>query len=403
MTKTVKKVYEFGSTPLTSEIEFKYDGYGRVEEYINKGDITNSNDDYKSVISYQTGLNNNLITIPKKIKVFTGATFTNLVREREITNVNANTGAILSLKSKLNSTDFAITNMTYDAYGNLKTISGPSTSFGQMTYTYTYDNILNKYLIGVEDAFGYHSSTLYDYNFDTVLKSTDIAGNEINYTYDNLGRLIKIIAPKEAGNTDPYTIAFEYMPTYAQVEANELDSFVSLTNFIPFAITKHYDAQHPTDPIETINFVDGLGSNIQVKKDIEVNIGTPQLPEYEQQMSVSGYVTKDIRGRVIKTYQPRSEGKDETINYLINQAATPNTSFNEVEYDVLDRTTKTTDMEGNVSTMSFSVENDPFGILSFKTKSIVDQNASAQLINETFTDINGKYFYIECRYYKNEI
>lgn len=390
LTKTVKKAYEFGTTPLTSEIEFKYDGYGRVEQYTYKGDITNPNDDYKSVITYQTGLNNNLISIPKKIQVFTGATFINLVREREITSVNANTGAILSLKSKLNSTDFAVTNMTYDVYGNLKTVAGPSTAFGQMTYTYHYDTTLNKYLIGVEDAFGYQSSSLYDYNFDVVKKTTDIAGNEINYDYDNLGRLTKIIAPKEAGNSNPYTISFAYMPTYAQVEANELDNFVSSTNFIPFAVTKHYDAQHPTDPIETINFVDGLGSNIQVKKDIEVNTGTSSSPTYNQLMSVSGYVTNDVWGRVIKTYQPRSEGKDEAINYLINQAATPNTSFNEVEYDVLDRTTKTTDMEGNVSVMSYAIANDPFGTLSFKTKSIVDQNASAQLINESFTDINGR-------------
>jgi hypothetical protein len=298
LTKTVKKVYEFGLTPLISEIEFKYDGYGRVGEYINKGDITNANDDYKSVISYQTGLNNNLINIPKKIQVFTGSSFNNLVREREITSVNANTGAILSLKSKLNSSEFAQTNMTYDAYGNLKTIAGPESAFGQMTYTYSYDTTLNKYLTSVVDAHGYQSSSLYDYNFDVILKSTDIAGNEINYEYDNIGRLTKIIAPKEAGNSNPYTIAFQYMPTYAQVPSG-ISNFVALNNFIPFAITKHYDVQHPTDPIETINFIDGLGRNIQVKKDIEVNTSSPSSPIYEQQMSVSGYKTYDIWGRTI--------------------------------------------------------------------------------------------------------
>ena len=118
------------------------------------------------------------------------------------------------------------------------------------------------------------------------------------------------------------------MPTYSQAQVNGYGSFVTQNNFIPFAVTKHYDTQHPTDPIETINFIDGLGKNIQVKKDIEVNTGSPQEPNYEQKMSVSGYVTNDVWGRAIKSYQPRSENKNNTINFLINQAATPISSFN---------------------------------------------------------------------------
>lgn len=390
LTKSVNKVYEFGTTPITSEIVFKYDGFGRVEEYTNKGDISNPNDDYKSVINYHSGLNNNLINIPKKIEVFTGPTLANLVRQREITNVNTNTGAILTVKTKLNSNEYAQTDMTYDVYGNLKTIAYPQTSFGQMTYNYTYDTTLNKYLIEVKDAFGYKSSSTYDYNFDVVLNTTDRANNVINYQYDNIGRLTKIIAPKEAYNSDPYTISFQYMPTYSQAQVNGYGSFVTQNNFIPFAVTKHYDTQHPTDPIETINFIDGLGKNIQVKKDIEVNTGSPQEPNYEQKMSVSGYVTNDVWGRAIKSYQPRSEDKNNTINFLINQAATPNTSFNLVEYDVLDRTTKTIDMEGNESVMSYTIANDPFGTLALKTKSQVQQNNTTLLINESFTDIKGQ-------------
>lgn len=390
LTKSVNKVYEFGTTPITSEIVFKYDGFGRVEEYTNKGDISNPNDDYKSVINYHSGLNNNLINIPKKIEVFTGPTLANLVRQREITNVNTNTGAILTVKTKLNINEYAQTDMTYDVYGNLKTIAYPQTSFGQMTYNYTYDTTLNKYLIEVKDAFGYKSSSTYDYNFDVVLNTTDRANNVINYQYDNIGRLTKIIAPKEAYNSDPYTISFQYMPTYSQAQVNGYGSFVTQNNFIPFAVTKHYDTQHPTDPIETINFIDGLGKNIQVKKDIEVNTGSPQEPNYEQKMSVSGYVTNDVWGRAIKSYQPRSEDKNNTINFLINQAATPNTSFNLVEYDVLDRTTKTIDMEGNESVMSYTIANDPFGTLALKTKSQVQQNNTTLLINESFTDIKGQ-------------
>lgn len=392
LTKTVNNIYEFGTTPLTSEINFKYDGYGRVKEYTNKGNVAYNTDDYKSVITYQTGLSNNLINIPKKIEVFTGTTLSNSVRVREVTSVNSNTGDVLSVKVLLNLyNDYAQTDMTYDIYGNLKTVTYPQTSFGQQIYTYTYDTILHKYLIEVEDVLGYKSSTLYDYNFDVVRQSTDITGNKIIYDYDNIGRLTKIIAPKEANNPSPYTISFDYMPTYAQLQSNtNYASFVSQANFIPFAVTKHYDAQHPTDPIETINFIDGLGRNIQVKKDIEVNTGTPSSPTYSQQMSVSGYVTNDILGRNINTYQPRSENKSNTINYLINQATTPISSFSMVEYDVLDRTTKSIDFEGNVSSMSYSIANDPFGTLAFKTRSVVQQNGTTDIINESFTDIKGQ-------------
>lgn len=394
LTKTKSSVYEFGTTPISSEIIFKYDGYGRVSGYTNKGDITNASDDYISVISYQTGLNNNLISIPKKIKVYSVDELGTLilVRQREITSVNTVTGAVLSMKSLLNSNnDFAQTNMTYDVYGNLKTITYPLTSFGQMSYTYSYDTNLNKYLTSVVDVLGYQSSTTYDYNFDNVLKSKDITGNEINYEYDDLGRLIKIIAPKEAGNTNPYTISFAYMPTYAQLQANNnYASFVSHDNFIPFAVTKHYDVQHPTDPIETVNFVDGLGRSVQIKKDIEVNKGTTQSPIYSQQMTISGYVTNDVWGRTIKTYQPRGENKDTAINYKLNQVIVENAPSSTIQYDILDRTIKTIDFEGNESLMSYAIANDPYGTLAFKTKSIVQQNATTQLINESFTDIKGQ-------------
>ncbi|MES2862780.1 MAG: SpvB/TcaC N-terminal domain-containing protein [Bacteroidota bacterium] len=393
LTKTVNSVYEFGTTPLTSEIVFKYDAYGRVSEYTNKGNIAYNTDDYKSVITYHTGLNNNLISIPKQIQVFDGATLSNLVRQREVTSVNSNTGSVLSVKALLNSSnEFAQTNMTYDTYGNLKTVVYPTASAGQMSYTYKYDTVLNKYLIEVEDAMGYKSSSVYDYNFDTILKNRDITANEINYQYDDLGRLTKIIAPKEnTNNQADYTISFAYMPTYAQLQANtNYASFVSQDYFTPFAVTKHYDKQHPTDPIETVNFVDGLGKNIQVKKDIEVNTGTPQSPNYSQQMTISGYTTNDVWGRTIKTYQPRGENKDTAINFILNQAVVPNAPSSSIEYDVLDRTTKTIDFEGNVSNMSYAIANDPYGILAFKTKSIVQQNATTQLINESFTDVKGQ-------------
>ena len=65
--------------------------------------------------------------------------------------------------------------------------------------------------------------------------------------------------PNELATGVPYAIAFEYQP---------LATFNESGITAPaYAVTKHYDIQHPNDDLETVTFVDGFGRAVQVKKD----------------------------------------------------------------------------------------------------------------------------------------
>lgn len=390
LTKTTSELYEFGTTPIVSEISFEYDGYGRVKKYIDKGNVAISQDDYSSEISYHV-LSNNILTVPQKIVVYQNGT---LMRQRENSAVNSNTGDVLEIKTKLNATENAVTKMTYDQYGNILTILYPQNVNGQsMKYTYTYDAALNKYVESITDSFNYVSTATYDSKFDALLTTKDLAGNVMKYEYDNLGRVVKIIAPKEATNVNPYTIKFEYFNKHSQLTPYGYHNCVTVENFIPFAVTKHYDVEHPENPIETVTFVDGLARPIQVKKDVEINttVDASLAPTYVEYMSVSGIAQYDDLGRVVKQYHPKKEVKNCTNNYLLNQVPdSADAYYTKVEYDALDRAVKTTDPAGNISVTQYSLANDYSGTLSIKTKSIVDQNATAQVITESYSDVRGK-------------
>uniref|UniRef100_UPI004048D2AC hypothetical protein n=2 Tax=Flavobacterium sp. TaxID=239 RepID=UPI004048D2AC len=173
--------------------------YGRVIKYDALGDLQNRQDNYYTEIGYHV-LNNNILNVPKALKVFEGST---LKRHRTTEVLNSKNGNITKIKAWINGSDFSETNISYDSYGNLKKIIYPPNASGQsMFYEYSYGSTLNKYMVGINDAFGYESKTVYNFNFDVVLSTTDLASNVMKYSYDSFGRMNTIVAPKEASNTN---------------------------------------------------------------------------------------------------------------------------------------------------------------------------------------------------------
>ena len=267
--KTTTENYELTNSPIVSEIVMEYDGLGRITKYYDNGDVSNTSDNYYSEIGYfenPTLEQNNILNIPTRIQVFDNNG--NQKRDRNINEVDVNTGAIKKIGVKLNQQgQWAQTIMDYDQYGNLIEIFYPGNLNGEnMSYTYTYDNIEHKFLTEVEDVFGYQSSTEYDYLYDAITKETDISGNEMNYTYDDFGRLSTVLGPKEQEANKPYTIKFDYYPR--EQDLSQTISIPSGEEFLPVALTSHYDYEHPNNPIKTYTIMDGLGRVRQTKKDV---------------------------------------------------------------------------------------------------------------------------------------
>lgn len=216
---------------------------------------------------------------------------------------------------------------TYDAGGNLQTVTDPNA----YVLTYTYDPTTLTYLTNATDSFGYSSSSVPNYHFGAVNSTTDTNGQQVQFAYDAYGRITHVWGPKDTGSTP--TIGFEYsLPDHPP----------SGTGFQPaWARTLHKDiTSELEDPLVTVTFVDGLDRVIQTKKDLERDTGTGT----EIGMTVSGRITFDARGRVAAQTQPWFElstapSHAAVTNALSYDAATAGQHATTFTHDVLGRTT----------------------------------------------------------------
>lgn len=392
LVKTINELYELETAPqLTTEVVLDYDTKGRVIQYHNKGNINDIYDDYTSTIKYHNSLSAlNIICIPQSIQVSTATS--GLARERK-TDINPTNGNITSVYAN-NNGNWLETKMGYDTYGNLTRIDYPVNSNGEsMFYKYTYDTDYQKYVIKIEDAFGYTSTAMYNSDFDKIVETTDLTGNKMKYTYDTYGRNTAIIAPKEIEAGKSYTIKFAYYPYYSLLPSGSGVTFnpnnLANSTFVPVAVTSHYDQQHPNNDIETYTFIDGLARPIQVKKDIWFNKSNDSHnPDFIEALSISGKTFYDELGRATQQFHPWWETKSNSTKFLLNEHASPYKST--TDHDELDRPVKTIDPVGNINTMEYSLDTDIDGVMAIKTKSDVDQNGSQHIITETFKDVAGR-------------
>ncbi|MBO7606458.1 MAG: hypothetical protein J6T28_02420, partial [Paludibacteraceae bacterium] len=188
----------------------------------------------------------------------------------------------------------AVSNFKYDQYGNMVRRTFPTEEMDSKKeikpakdssfFEYEYDRKYHMYPERVTDAFGYRSEMEdYDYRYGIPRTVRGMNGYTVRYHIDDLGRTDTIVAPNEQSDGAPYTIAYKYV-----LGGNYMTSY---------AVTSHYDPQHPNNPLRTVTHVDGLGRPYQVKKDAEIH-------GKGEKMIVSGRVKYDALGRTIETYHP---------------------------------------------------------------------------------------------------
>ncbi len=323
LTQTVVETREPGSSEVmrTSE-SYEYDAYGNITQYTSSV----GGEDIVSEIAYHTITDKRILNIPQSIRVTTAE---GEVRKRE-TDVDA-MGNITQIR-QFNTGYVANYDLTYDAYGNLTRLTRPENYKGErMYYAYTYDEVLHTLVTSVTDAFGYASSTRYDYKWAVPLETIDLNGHPMRYTYDNQGRMTSVTAPYELDTNAPYTIAFEYVTDAA----------------VPYARTSHYDAQ-TGGSIDTYNFVDALMRPVQVKKTSVVYDGSAD----QTVMTVSGRVQYDAFGRAVKAYLPTQEPLSNATQY---STTTDDVAPTQTDYDVQDRAIKVTLPDGATTTTAFEM------------------------------------------------
>lgn len=345
---------------------YKYSDKGTL------GEDGNGSFDYQTAIQYTSNSAKNILGLPVNVTV-TGGDGT--VYHNVSATYNTNYPNHLTQITQQLGNGTAVTDYKYDAYGNITQKTLPENAEGQrMWYKYRYEPEMNMYVERVEDAFGYRSEAgNFDYRYGIALERRDLNNFYYETDIDNLGRITGVRGPNELATGVPYIIAFEYQPK-ATFNENGITAPA-------YAVTKHYDIQHPEDDIETVTFVDGFGRPVQVKKDGTVtDVANGSASSAENVMIVSGRNVYDAFGRVAKTYYPTTEP-------LGNKAAF-NKSFDNVTptitaYDVLDRAIKVTLPDNAETKTTYSMERSSHALVT----SVEDALSNVQT---THTSGSGK-------------
>lgn len=179
----------------------------------------------------------------------------------------------------------------YNEFGGVEVFTDPR----GYAVNYEYDPATRTYRTQAQDSFGYTSTSIPDLRFGVVAAVTDLNLNIAQYGYDDFGRMVWVKGPYDSGTSNE-TISFSYSQTGVPVASG-----LPASNVYPaYALTSHRNEQHPTEPIVTATFADGLDRIIQTKKTVVRDIGSgPELG-----MSVTGEVVFDDVGRLAAQYQP---------------------------------------------------------------------------------------------------
>ena len=428
------------------------DAFGNIKQYRDYGE--QSTDVYVSKIDYcQPGTVDcpnlqNSFGYPKLISVFNSDGVT-LKRERKATyDANGNLSAVIT---KLNGTENASVTMQYDPdYGNLSKVinenSINSVDGSKFFKKYTYDDILHTYPVRVEDAFGYYSTSSYNYLFGIPVYTTDMNMQPMRTRIDDRGRPIEITGPYElylegiSGGADPaWTIRFEYqnetavatsVANYASDQfgtvpadtfnglVNAVGSFNAIapnttqpTNANHHALTRHFDPEFrtggydsenvtTTNHILTATIVDGFGKPVQVKKSSAIFDGTPTVqaqgnatpnPLNDNNMVwlLNGKAKTDAYGRAIKSYYPTTQNDtftggatDVPSGSYTYIDAADTVAPTEATYDVLDRSL-TTKLPGEADETTMEYTIEASSFATKVTNELVQ-------VQKSFTDVRGR-------------
>lgn len=341
-----------------TRMEYGYDALGNVTRYKDLGD-TGSEDDLIATIAYHNNTQAYIVALPQQITVTNSQ---GTVLRKRSTDIDAR-GNVTTLTQYNGSTPSEY-RFGYDTYGNISQVTRPQNHRGQRyQISYQYDGSVNTYTTQVSDSFGYSNQSVYDLQWGKPISNTDTNEQTISYTYDAKGRATSITGPLQQG-TGQATLTMAYHP---KTQNNHSTSW---------ALTQHIDK--PSDPIETVLFIDGLRRVLQTKKDIDVAQGNSS--QTQPKMQVSGKVIYDALGRSTAQFYPIVEalGQQGTFNTQVDSIA-PTQS----QYDVLDRTILTTLPDGNQMTTQHGFDADKGGEVQFHTVNI-DANGNRQ---DTFTNV----------------
>jgi RHS repeat-associated protein len=313
---------------------------------------------------------------------------------------------------------YAITELSFDARGSYDAVAHPSNTVPASCADYPPETVASGFSFGgcsslspaddatrhcvdyiydthrftaigqVTDNHGVTASATYDPNTGRLSSRTDENGNVTTYTYDAVGRLASITAPREQGGGTP-TLAYAY---------GGLTTTFDPSGPHAWATADHYDSFNPGNTIDTVSFVDGMGRVVQRKRDAEVDGVTGEA------RIVEGAIEYDALGREIKEWYPVVETNADfaltqynTWNSETGQATTnvPLTQPIARTYDVYDRMRSQVLPDNSTETITYDFEvlPDPGGVYTAPiTMSRVRTTDALGKLTTRYLDVGGAVF-----------
>ncbi len=205
--------------------------------------------------------------------------------------------------------------------------------------TYTPDDFANIMSTTTTDNFGLESRIeAIDFRFQEPTQLADANGQMLRKSYDEFGRISKIWGPYETEEATP-SLSVQYS---------------ALNGIFPAKATTTNNAIKPgTTELHTslrvARFVDGLGREIQVQTDTEVNRVVGR--------AVSGKLKFDASGRRIQAGEP--EFRSGTGMTFESMSLAPPTRLTQWQYDALNRPTVETKPGDITTTWNYDISEHP--------------------------------------------
>ncbi|MEE3314144.1 MAG: toxin TcdB middle/N-terminal domain-containing protein [Treponema sp.] len=369
-----------GNNCIHTVTEYEYDDFGNCTDIIQQFDDGTK---LKAEIKYDnSNTTDYIVGLPVDIKVY--GTKGQLLRHRA--GKYDGKGQLEKLYQYYDKSGYAESSLSYDGYGNIKSVSDSRGA----KISYEYDvNIENMFITGISQSGSgtdtYTSSI--EYNFDTQTKKseTDCNGNILRYEYDGWQRIKQIFT---AYDDEIPAVSYEYYTPTEAIDGKRNLWYAVTSNKVTF------DAKD-CSIINTVMQVDGLGRAVRTAKTGCVN-GVDGW-------NASGAVEYDEKGRTLKAGMTEFIKGD--VEALLSSTPKMTSLFTSYEYDDKDRQILTKLPDGSVQTNTFYIEEnklisestDPLGNVS-----VQETDSHGNIVRVARKDKTGKEL-TEVTYRYNEM
>lgn len=328
LTQTDSFTYDGDATFRQTHSRLSYDSYGNLLRTDEDGEVTVSGDERSTITAYLYNTDVWILNKPSLTQTLdvNGAV---VAQRRFIYDDNPDhltpptVGNLTTEEEWLNlpTEQWLATSMTYDPYGNVKTVIDAL----DRTTTNDYDPLSFTFLETVTNTLGHAQQAAYDARLGQAVRATDPNDVITTTEYDALGRVVKVIGPEDT--VELPTLRYEYdlstipakTTVYARIQSGQPEELVTYT------------------------FTDGLGRTIQTR-----------LPaEDPTKHVVRGVVEFNTRGQAAKQWVPYFSSLSSTYVPLVYEPNWEDLAAVSYTYDPLGRTTAITDPDGSPTTTTY--------------------------------------------------